>query len=44
MNRVIAVPAMHEEVHERAKEKNQIGQHAEYVRGVLSDEKECRNG
>ena len=41
---VIAVAVMHEEVHERAGEKDDERQHAEEVRAMLREEIEQRDG
>jgi len=38
-----AMTIMHEQVHERTSEKNQVGEQAKKVRGVLSDQEEAGN-
>jgi hypothetical protein len=40
---LLAMAAMHEDVHERASQQQQEGQHPKYVGRVLGDEIEARN-
>lgn len=37
---LVAVTAVHEQVHERAGQEDQVGQRAEEMRGVLGDQEE----
>ena len=39
----VTVPAVHEHVHQRASEDEQVGQNAEQVGGVLGDQVEAAN-
>jgi hypothetical protein len=42
--RAITMPAVHEQVQERAQEQQDIWQESEEMRGVFGDQEESRNG